>query len=63
MLLGEIESELGENELGILGKCIDTESTFNTYSLQSFPFCPSLCCIFLCKILSQIIPMGEKHGS
>lgn len=25
MLLEEIESELGESELGILGKCIDTE--------------------------------------
>lgn len=40
MPLEEIESELGESELGILGKCIDTENAFNTYSLQSCPFCP-----------------------
>lgn len=40
MPLEEIESELGESELGILGKRIDTESVFNTYPLQSCPFCP-----------------------
>lgn len=43
------EIELWESELGILGKCIDTESASHRYSLQPCPFCPYFVIFFSVK--------------
>lgn len=51
-----------ESELGILGKCIDTESASHAYSLQSCPFCPYFVVFLSVKILNHNLPVGENHG-
>lgn len=56
------EIELQESELGILGKCIDTEKFLPYIFFAAFPFLSLLCCIFLCKTLNHILPVGENHG-
>lgn len=54
------EIELQESELGILGRCIYTESSSHTYSLQPCPFCPYFVVFFSVKSWTTFFTCGRE---